>query len=134
MAQKGPFPHLHISPNSEMNRTTLYRTVNPKAEATDVLVDTAQRQPSQRILKTLTLTPVFRLIVEFWKVSGVQLTTATQAITCLNGYLPQLNLHCQQQNKQFETKRINSKETTIRYVKKRESGRMRIMQAMWFAR
>ncbi len=89
----------------------LYRVINPIEERIGEEVDAVSRPLSPRINKTLELSPVFNLIIEFWMEEEVQLATAVQAIVLLPSYFERLNIALDQQKEFFELRYINSKES-----------------------
>lgn len=94
-----------------MAERQLYRVINPIEERIGEEVDAASRPLSPRIYKTLELSPVFNLIIEFWMEEEVQLATAVQAIVLLPSYFERLNIALDQQKEFFELRYVNSKES-----------------------
>lgn len=90
----------------------LYRVINPLIEKTDVQVDTSQRGLTLRLQWTVALTPIFELIVEFWKNTGCQLTTAVQALTEWNKYCHVLESFINCGNELFSAQKINRQDYT----------------------
>ena len=94
-----------------MAKMQLYRVINPIEERIGEEVDAASRPLSPRIYKTLELSSVFNLIIEFWMEEEVQLATAVQAIVLLPSYFDKLNIALEQNNEFFELRYVNSKES-----------------------
>ena len=94
-----------------MGEMQLYRVINPIEERIGEEVDAVSRPLSPRIYKTKELSPVFNLIVDFWREEEVQLATAVQAIVLLPSYFDKLNIALEQHKEFFELRYVNSKES-----------------------
>lgn len=95
----------------DMSEKQLYRIINPIEERIGEEVDAVSRPLSPRIYKTKELSPVFNLIVDFWREEEVQLATAVQAIVLLPSYFDKLNIALEQHKELFELRYVNSKES-----------------------
>ena len=96
-----------------MAKMQLYRIINPLFEQTGEEMDTSQRNLTPRLQRTVALTPVFELIVEFWKNTGCQLTTAVQALTEWNLYCHVLETVINHGDVTFSAQNINNQDYTI---------------------
>lgn len=96
-----------------MAKMQLYRIINPLFEQTGEEMDTSQRNLTPRLQRTVALTPVFELIVEFWKNTGCQLTTAVQILTewTLFCHVLEAVLNCG--DELFSAQNINRQDYTI---------------------
>ena len=94
-----------------MEQMKLYRVINPLDEEVGVETDAVSRPLSPRINRTLELSPVFDVIIEFWKSTGVQLATAVQAVTLLPLYFSQLEFALNNKDPYLRTNVINTSET-----------------------
>ncbi len=94
-----------------MAEMQLYRVINPIEERIGEEVDAILRPLSPRICKTKELSPVFDLIIDFWRREEVQLTTAVQAIVLLPAYFEKLDSTLKQHKEFFELRYVNSKES-----------------------
>lgn len=96
-----------------MAKMQLYRIINPLFEQTGEEIDTSQRNLTPRLQRTVAFTPVFELIVEFWKNTGCQLTTAVQILTewTLFCHVLEAVLNCG--DELFSAQNINRQDYTI---------------------
>ena len=65
-----------------------FRLVDTDLEPIGEIIDTAVSRPSERMQYSLDLSPIFKIIVDFWVKENVTLMTACRAVTQFDTYIP----------------------------------------------
>ena len=89
-----------------MGELQLYRVIELQSERIDVEVDTNRRELSARIKLTQFYSPIYDLVVPFWKETGVQIGTAVYLLSHIEKYIGAVEADRQAQELDFSLKRF----------------------------
>ena len=67
-----------------------YRLVDPNFEIPNRVIDTELSEVSPRMIRSLELAPLFNILINFWRKSGVQLTTAFNSMFLFADYIKEV--------------------------------------------
>lgn len=67
-----------------------YRLVDPNFEIPNRVIDTELSEVSPRMIRSLELAPLFKILINFWRKSGVQLTTAFNSMFLFADYIKEV--------------------------------------------
>ena len=93
-----------------MSDIQLYRVIEPQFERTNIEVDTNHRELSARIKFTRFYSPIFDLVVLFWKETGIQIGTAVYLLSHIENYLGAVEAAIQSQEIDFSLNRFFANE------------------------
>lgn len=87
-----------------------YRLVDINGEPENIVIDTTTAQISPRMMRSVSLAPLFNLLLPFWAESGVQIDTACNCMLYMQDYLSEVQDIEKKGLTEVSTHLLNSKE------------------------